>query len=188
MFLHNLTHLTGDSCCAQLLNYNDSRMKTKKETYIKIHSKYLVSILCALVLFSCDPVFHEIYILDNRSDFEIKISYSSYIATDSTIIVSPKTSMDFFYGGASLGCAEDLGTDFLLAYFDSISFSIDDSLAINKDCLNRENWEFFADNCRVANYKLTIENSDISINKLHTTLFNGKTGFLQKPHIISLMR
>ncbi len=118
------------------------------------------------ILIACDPGTGDLFYVDNKSDFDIIVTYRIW-ELDS-IIIAESGQNTLIYEDYYLGTAYDEGDNFLMS-FDTIFFSINDSMNINKDCLNRESWDFkisggddgWGDG-GLANYTLVVENDDIA--------------------------
>ena len=118
------------------------------------------------LLTSCDPGTSESFFLENNSDYEVTVKYENW-ESDSVILVPPQKNQLIYHSYAHLGTAHDLGEDFL-DWADTLSLTIDDSLKIKKNYLDRSNWslKIIAGEDGLTDggeslYTLTIDNGDI---------------------------
>ena len=127
------------------------------------HIKRILLVPALLLLFSCDPVWYDRYIIDNQTDRVINLYYQRYLMPDMLIEIDPQTSMIFLEGGGDVGYAKDYGVQFLTLYFDSIHIDTKDSTEISKDFLIRDNWEFTIvdSNNETAIYEFILTDQDL---------------------------
>ncbi len=119
----------------------------------------------ALLICSCDPGATDIYEVDNQSDWRIQVGYKQW-NVDTVLTLEPK-ELKIIYVNYYLGVANDESDGFLNC-FESLYINVNDTLKIEMDYLQRENWnlKITSGNARkgdggVAKYKLTITNNDI---------------------------
>ena len=81
----------------------------------------------------------------------------------------PSGHQELILEESSIGYAKDEGIDFLVC-FDTIYFTINDTMLIKKDCLERANWDFEIIDGHEARgaggdavYTFVLENKDIVI-------------------------
>jgi hypothetical protein len=125
---------------------------------------YLIVIICIGFLISCDPGKEDLYYIDNKSDYDVLVYFNDRV--NDTQIKIPSKEKQLIHQEGDLGIAEDRGDDFLY-WADSLNLTINDSMKIEKDYLNRINWSFEVTggdrrgDGGQSNYTFVINNEDI---------------------------
>ena len=131
-----------------------------------IKKKLYFLIFMLIFVVSCDYEAKEHYIIDNKSSYDINVVYVKKYnneKNDSTkVIVSPNMTKDFYENTTATAVAKDKGENYL-DIFDSIYISINDTLILNKDLYNMDNWDYWHKGKRdsESRFTFTINNSDL---------------------------
>lgn len=124
--------------------------------------KYSILLVLVLSLVACDPRYGERYFVENKSNYDVLVAYKRH-DTD-TVITINSLQHALFYENYRIGYAEDMGEYFLTNTFDTLYFTLNDTLKLTKNWQKRETWEYIEtgeEEGGVANYTFTIENGDI---------------------------
>jgi hypothetical protein len=127
--------------------------------------KYLLLLTLTGLLTNCDPGTTNKYFIENNSGHEILVNYRNW-EYDTVIPVPPEINQ-LIFAQFRIGLAGDSGKKFL-NWSDTLSLTINDSLKIKKDYLDRSNWSLqiiegddgLTDGGESI-YTFTIENEDI---------------------------
>ena len=101
----------------------------------------LTTFIFSIILFlSCDPAIGYKYIVNNKSDKELKV-YFKLGYSDSLLVIKPKTEIAFFDVEMSGSNPHD-EKDAFLHIFDSLRIEASDKSILALDYLKRENWTY----------------------------------------------
>jgi len=101
--------------------------------------KLTTFVFSMVLLLSCDPAISYRYIVNNKSDKELKVYYK-FGYFDSLLVIKPKTEIAFFETEMWGNNPHDEKDQFLL--FDSLSIEASDKSILSLDYLKRDNWTY----------------------------------------------
>ena len=125
--------------------------------------KILVSIFMVVLIVSCDYESNEHYIIDNKSKYDIHLDFVKVNSNDTTeVIVNSAATRDFYIHQTITALSKNKGDDYL-DVFDTIWVSINDTLILNKDFYNMDNWDYWHKGSRDSESRFTFTISDTDL-------------------------
>lgn len=127
-----------------------------------------VLIFMAVLIVSCDYESNEHYIIDNRSKYDIHVAFVKKYSNDKNdttkLIVTPTEIIDFYVHKTATAVSKNKGDNYL-DVFDTIRISINDTLILNKDLYNMNNWDYWHKGNRDSESSFTFTVNDTDLKK-----------------------
>ena len=127
-----------------------------------------VLIFMAVLIVSCDYESNEHYIIDNRTKNDIHVAFVKKYSNDKNdttkLIVTPTEIRDFYVHKTATAVSKNKGDNYL-DVFDTITISINDTLILNKDLYNMNNWDYWHKGNRDSESRFTFTVNDTDLKK-----------------------